>query len=192
MKKIFWLLTVAIIIIVAIISFRLLSTNTQISNNPLNDGQYFIYKDEGGNKFKYSVIKEDDNFSVKQEFLGTSFNKEQLFLVDSKGIDISPPPNVLEKPFSARRYQAGQMNFGSHTELFGPPNLKEGDIYSKNVKVKGAKKWKDWNVYYLGTTDGNYYYDSATGFLVGMDVPSGVGSTEFVLSETNAEGLLHK
>lgn len=189
MKKIFWLLIIAIIIIIIAISFGLLSP----TNNPLRNGQYFEYEDEVGNKFKYSVTKDRDNFSVKQEFLGTSFNREQLFLVDLKGIVISPSPNVLEKPLSAREYQARQMYFGSHTELFGPPNLKEGDIYSKNIKAKGTKKWKDWNVYYLGPINESYFYDSTSGFLVGMEVPSGVsGFTEFILSETNVEGLLRK
>ncbi len=187
MKKVFWLFIVATIIIISLI---LLSLNKQVSNNPLKDGQYFMYKDEGGNKFKYSVTKEVENFKVKQEFLGTHFNKEQSFLVNSKGIVISPSPNAFEKPLSAREYQMRQMYFGSHTELFGPPSLKGGDIYSKNIKVRGTKKWKNWNVYYLGQNNENYYYDTTTGFLVGMEVPSESGFNEFILSETNVRGLL--
>ncbi len=156
---------------------------------PLKDGLYLTYDFDGSitrvrfekvssNKFRAIV-----DFGDPEDDSGYRPPAAKPVIVDTK----------------LNKENGGTFEVGNLGPLWIPPSSVKPGGYAHGDTVDSVKHWKKWDVgvvkasFGSGALRGEWYYEKETGFLVGGNRSSVMdetdGGTDFILTDTNLEGL---
>ncbi len=143
---------------------------------PFEDGMYFEYRYGTLNKTYNINHLDDNNFKIVEtdSFYKATEGKLEM-LVDSYG-------KVYE--CRKKRYK------GKFSPIWIPVHDMEiGDEYDKRERVDRIDKWEKWEVLVIKDipTGAENYYELKTGYFVGSEARSLVGSGKKILEATNAD-----
>jgi hypothetical protein len=143
---------------------------------PIQAGDFFEYSftTEGGGESRYSAQIAVERGPTKDTFI------------------IRATPDGGEKPIEVDRALDAGKRIKMHFlgQLWLPPSLRTVDAKTRIGRVKGEEKWGGFNVFVVEENPrSNYYYEKATGFLVGYRTPLGNGLQTANLSKSSVREL---
>ena len=156
---------------------------------PLEDGLYLTY-DFGGSITRVRFEKIDSS----------RFRATVAFGDPGDDTGYHPPaakPVVVDRKLKAE--DGTTFEVGDLGPIWIPPSSVKKGGYAHGDTIQTVKHWKNWDVGVVkasiggGALRGEWYYEKKTGFLVGGNRSSVMddtdGGTDFVLTDTNLEGL---
>ena len=160
-KKIFFKIILGVVFLLFICIYVGVFNNDDkidYSDTSLEHGQYLVFEsiaDSGSLLIeKFTINKRGKEFEIRKSLKIVESDGTELDM-GSYSIIVKPSGELSEEySLNATLAKNHELKFlksymANHTNLFGPPNLKTGEIFFGNLKITGESQFKDFDTYYI-------------------------------------------